>query len=1306
MPLCAGLVMEQLGILLLFCSIWCSSIGQTELVATEGPKVWFIWPTIPVNGNLTCPSDTNNGNEQPRACYTLQETVANRSIGEMVFQSNTKVVFLSGVHVLESVTPLFVMVRDVDNLTLVGDDNRVTGLYGLPQPATKVLCKSPVGFAFFSATNLSLVNLTMAGCGANITNTLYIEAFVILTHGVHAVGDEQKAALFLVNTRDLHIENCSIQSSLGFGVLGVNTLGNTTISRSIFLANNINILSLDRCQFTPADNSDYTACNGGNMLLVFEDVFDCPSEKVQYTLTISASIFAFGITTFSGYLSESFLTRGSGFGAILSQSSYGIDITLDSVASYGNGAVRGANFYFNVYEVVRNSSITLTDCSSSDGNNALVRIDNFLRVSEGVAAGLHLEYGTSAPESSPRPVCSGPVSLPREILRVSNSVFSNNSAVTAAGMYLSLNLNDRILGRSGEGELLVRVLVENCTFIENQGLRGAGIFISTTKTINVQARALVTITHTTFARNGYILIPVRNLTGIATDYRYSILELVSTNLSMTTSRFINNEGSAMSLFASTALINGEILFDSNNGIRGGAIDLDNSYIYLCPNTNISFVNNFAIQTGGAINTVSREDIRLACFYQVNDPDFLIDPNIRLYFEGNYAEEAGSVLYGGSIDSCYVEATSYFSGQSSTYVFDQITTIGYHNSESSLISSEALRLCSCASGFPDCTQDGAVSNARVYPGGTFVTSAVAVGQRNGTTPAIVYSSFNPGFGKTGSIFPLQRVQQAGKSCSNFTFTVQTDSSYATIILAVTPSSGNTIIANSLNLVINVVVLPCPAGFNLLNGTCACDTVQCDLVEQTVRRSGGSWINATYDSNGTYSGLIVHDSCPYDYCKASESDIDLTDPDAQCNFNRTGILCGACKPGLSIPLATSQCKKCSDVSLSLLLAYALAGAILVAILFVLNLTLSMGTLGGLIFYANIVRINQSIFFPPGSLNAIVVFIAWINLDPGTDYCFFDGMDSYARTCLTYAFPIYIWFIVGVIILVSRYSARVAKICGSSAVPVLATLILLSYTKLLQAVLFSLSSTAILLPDGTFRIVWSLDGNIDFLKGKHIALGVLGSVLLIFFIIPYALFLILAPTPCGQYLTKYRLLKWINKLKPFLDAHTGHYRDHYRYWTGLLLLVRVVIALLVSLNLTNITAAPLLVVTIMMFMLVAAAWSGGGVYRTWPRNLLECSFFVNLGIFAVSTMFVLKIGGNQEALFYTSGTVALLEFLGILVYHVYHQAKKLKRMREWGSAAAAMCVKRPKDKGETVDLVESTHKVTQTTVGLREPLLENCN
>ena len=43
-------------------------------------------------------------------------------------------------------------------------------------------------------------------------------------------------------------------------------------------------------------------------------------------------------------------------------------------------------------------------------------------------------------------------------------------------------------------------------------------------------------------------------------------------------------------------------------------------------------------------------------------------------------------------------------------------------------------------------------------------------------------------------------------------------------------------------------------------------------------------------------------------------------------------------------------------------------------------------GLIFYTNIVRVSQSIFFPSGETNILTVFIT---LDLGIETCFFDGM-----------------------------------------------------------------------------------------------------------------------------------------------------------------------------------------------------------------------------------------------------------------------------------------------------------------------------
>ena len=100
----------------------------------------------------------------------------------------------------------------------------------------------------------------------------------------------------------------------------------------------------------------------------------------------------------------------------------------------------------------------------------------------------------------------------------------------------------------------------------------------------------------------------------------------------------------------------------------------------------------------------------------------------------------------------------------------------------------------------------------------------------------------------------------------------------------------------------------------------------------------------------------------------------------------ILCGACCLGLSLPFGSSRCLPCSDTYLSLLLPFTIMGLVLVFFLLAL-----VGTLSGLVLYANIVRASQSTFFPPGSTNLLTIFIAWLNLDLGIQTCFYNGMDA---------------------------------------------------------------------------------------------------------------------------------------------------------------------------------------------------------------------------------------------------------------------------------------------------------------------------
>jgi len=134
------------------------------------------------------------------------------------------------------------------------------------------------------------------------------------------------------------------------------------------------------------------------------------------------------------------------------------------------------------------------------------------------------------------------------------------------------------------------------------------------------------------------------------------------------------------------------------------------------------------------------------------------------------------------------------------------------------------------------------------------------------------------------------------------------------------------------------------------------------------------------------------------------------------------------------------------MALLIPFAIAGIVLVTLMKLLNLTVSEGTLNGLIFYANIIGANQATFFPSTSTHCpvLIVFIAWLNLDLGIETCFFNGLNGYWKTWLQFVFPAYIWIITAVIIVVAHYSSTGARLFGNNSVQVLATLFLLSYTK----------------------------------------------------------------------------------------------------------------------------------------------------------------------------------------------------------------------------------------------------------------------
>ena len=83
-----------------------------------------------------------------------------------------------------------------------------------------------------------------------------------------------------------------------------------------------------------------------------------------------------------------------------------------------------------------------------------------------------------------------------------------------------------------------------------------------------------------------------------------------------------------------------------------------------------------------------------------------------------------------------------------------------------------------------------------------------------------------------------------------------------------------------------------------------------------------------------------------------------------------------------------------------------------------------------------------------NLMTVFILWLNLDLGIDTCYFPGMDTYVKMWLQLVIPAYTFLLVLlVIIIIGSYSSKFSSLIGKKdPVAVFATLILISYAKLL--------------------------------------------------------------------------------------------------------------------------------------------------------------------------------------------------------------------------------------------------------------------
>ena len=88
-------------------------------------------------------------------------------------------------------------------------------------------------------------------------------------------------------------------------------------------------------------------------------------------------------------------------------------------------------------------------------------------------------------------------------------------------------------------------------------------------------------------------------------------------------------------------------------------------------------------------------------------------------------------------------------------------------------------------------------------------------------------------------------------------------------------------------------------------------------------------------------------------------------------------------------------------------------------------------------------------------------------------------------------------------------------------------------------------------------------------------------------------------------YPILFWVHRLKPFFDAYAGPYKASNRYWTGLLLVARIVLLVTFSVNQSNNISINLLASVTVSVVLLGWLSSANWVYDSPLNNFLEIFF-----------------------------------------------------------------------------------------------------
>ena len=1066
--------------------------------------------------------------------------------------------------------------------------------------STSIKCFNDSFLYISNATFVQIQNIELENCGANVHQYVKVQ--------------EACTALLLHNVGSAAILNVAFKSSYGHSIIGVNLMGSSVIQRvSVCYINDTSIVSK-------------TAMGG--IVLTFSDemISENIYGKQQYVFIENCTIY---------YMHNI-------------QASDQEKLSSDNTNELLNSMALEFDFHQQKYSVsilvvnteiinvrTRSGPLIFISYNSSFTNNVTILNSNF---SYNDISGYSI---TQIAINKYTEVCRN---CTLNIFESRNCILSHNKArsiyyIKQESFYGNMQININVhltlftcneatetfwmVQFLKDGSQITSILIEWCTFILNSGF-------------NIQ-----------FRNAGKVTLLGKNL---------------FTNNSVNTAK-----PNAVLKFSKTMLIfEGYNEFSFNTAYW--ILDLSNIILRECATINIS--QNIAV--GGNIITAllyfknNNINNNLSdCVFQFYPSKFKGSQNVTayknlsdcfaiyLYDNRNYT----SLIYGAQLNSCvWLKDTINFGNLTTGDVMGRVLHFNNRTSEQ-VVYKKVPTICYCDSTTSaDCIIDHFKA---IFPGQTIPINLKQIPPYSKTSMYLVAQSLTQLYDiEQCQVKPYQLnlLQSIDNSCIPIAYKVYSNSHPADrcyVSFKTTYYPDDSLYIYYIDLKTN-----CPFGFILINGSCDCHpklkaafpTIKCDIDTQSIIRPGNSWVGLSAQGKILYVKL-----CVPTVCKIEPTSIHLNSSDTQCNFNRAGIACGKCPTKLSAVFGSLACKRCSNQCLLLIPVFLISGLFLILLLFTLNLTIVDGKINGFIMYVNAVVAHIQVISPSLS-NIIEILMKVLNLDVGGEVCFYHGMTEYAKTWLQFAIPSYLLCIVAILAFASRYSSSVERHTRRRVISVIATIFLLSYSKLLalaDKVLFSYTNVYSL-PDNKKIVIWMWDSSIP-LFGIKFSLLFVASLLVILFIIFPLTFLLL--------FTKHALrIRCIAKyLKPYLDAFQAPFKDNCRYFPGLELIFRWFSfasgLIFFKTYLHKLALETLLCLILLVYL------CGFKPFRSLATNLLYISYTIN-----VELMLILMIysDGNIRNTYYivilhVLIIIALTEFGATVLYNLYiNQLQKIKKIK----------------------------------------------